>query len=57
MRTIVFLLITTLCFVGCSDTSVQKKDSFVTVFESSEGKETATYEEVISFFNSNIFSI
>ncbi|GLB50890.1 M14 family metallopeptidase [Neptunitalea lumnitzerae] len=50
MRNVVFLLITILFFVSCSDTSVQKKDSFITVFESSEGKETATYEEVIAYY-------
>ncbi|GLB52097.1 hypothetical protein NBRC110019_11360 [Neptunitalea chrysea] len=50
MQRLLLILLSILMLTGCRDDSVTKKDSFITLFESSEGEQTATYEEVVSFY-------
>ncbi|GMN11925.1 M14 family metallopeptidase [Croceitalea sp. MTPC9] len=47
-----FFLVLLLLFFSCETTQEEKKASFKTVFEQSEGKETATYIETIEFYRS-----
>jgi hypothetical protein len=44
------LLILSLIIIGCTSKKEQKTYDFATVFEKSQGKETATYEETIAYF-------
>src|SRR5690606_22105118 len=47
MRKLIFL---SLIFMGCNTENKQKTFDFETVFEKSQGTETATYEETIAYF-------
>lgn len=49
MKKILFFLFVTL-FASCETTFFSSKDSFVTRFETSNGTESATYEEVMKFY-------
>ncbi|SFU62565.1 Zinc carboxypeptidase [Pustulibacterium marinum] len=50
MKKYFFIPLVALLFFACESPLTSKKDSFVTVFETSEGKETPTYPEVIEFY-------
>lgn len=46
-----WLFVLCICIIcSCESPLIKKKDSFVTRFESSEGKETPEYEEVLEFY-------
>ena len=49
MKKLLFFLV--LLSISCKNANNTSKFDFETVFEKSEGKETATYEETIKYFS------
>ena len=50
MKNIIIYIITTILIINCSSDKNKETYNFTTVFESSNGTETANYEQVIEFY-------